>query len=196
MNLPPVLRAWMRRLSRPLPAAALVCAAGLACAAFAIGVNRIVASRPLTPIPVITPQTSRASPTVTPAATPSSSPAAHPVSCAGSDQATGRLNGLVVAAPAQVALTDGENTLDVTVPAGALVDGRGSDVHVQAGSAGAGSQPLSGTLVQSAMLCVQSGAQLLQVDVPNGAQVDGSAMPGASGAQAQDLHFRVQSSSD
>jgi len=43
---------------------------------------------------------------------------------------------------------------------------------------------------------VQSGAQLLQVDVPNGAQVDGSAMPGASGAQAQDLHFRVQSSSD
>src|SRR5438105_1833224 len=195
MNLPPMLRAWMRRLSRPLPAAAFVCAAGLACAAFAIGVNRIVASRPLTPIPVITPQTSRASPTVTPAATPSSSPAAHPVSCAGSDQATGRLNGLVVA-PAQVALTDGENTLDVTVPAGALVDGRGSDVHVQAGSAGAGSQPLSGTLVQSAMLCVQSGAQLLQVDVPNGAQVDGSAMPGASGAQAQDLHFRVQSSSD
>ena len=98
---------------------------------------------------------------------------------------------MVVAAPTQVSLTDGVTTLEVTVPAGALVDGHGSDVHVQVSGAAGGSQPLQGTLVQSATICVQDGQQVLQVDVPSGAQVDGNASPGASGAQAQDIHFRT-----
>jgi hypothetical protein len=199
MNLPPTLRAWIRRLSQPLPAATVVFAAGLACAAFAIGVNRIVASRPPVPIPVIASQGTRASPSATPKTPPTPTPtpaAAMQASCTGADQASGDLRGMVVVAPAQVSLTDGVTTLDAVIPAGAMVDGHSSDVHVFVNGAGGGSQPLHGTLVQPATICVQNGDQKLQIDVPSGAQVDGSASAGASGTQAQDIHFTIQQSSD
>lgn len=190
-RLPPHVRAWMRRLTHPLPAAAVVCAAGLTCAVFAIGVNRIIASRPVLPInlPPVQGTRSTASPSPTPAATATP----HQASCANANQAT-EVHGLALSAPATVALTNGTTTLDVTVPAGAVVNGTASDVHVQAapGAGGGPPQPLHGTLVQPAALCVQDGSQMWQVEVPSGAQVDGSATPGSNGAQAQDIHFHTQ----
>jgi len=192
MNRPPTWKAWMRRLSRPLPAATAVFAAGLMCAVFAIGVNRLVAARPVAPIPVVVPnQGARTTPSPTVAATPS---LAQQASCTGADQVT-RVQGLALGAPALVSLTDGQNTLDVTVPAGALVNGHATDLHVQATGNGGASQPLHGTLVQAATLCVQYGAQMVRLDVPSGAQVDGSATAATNGAQAQDIHFSVQQQS-
>lgn len=189
-QLPPETRDRWRRLTRPLPAAAIVCAAGLLCAVFAIGVNRIIASRPMLPLTALAPAP-HSTPLASPAATATPSP--QQASCANANQAT-QVHGLPVSAPAMVALTDGMTTLDVTVPAGAVVNGTASDVHVQAapGAGGGPPQPLHGTLVQPAALCVQDGAQMWQVDVPSGAQVDGNATPGSNGAQAQDIHFQVQ----
>ena len=186
------IRGWLRRVNGPLPAALVVCVAGSTCAVFAIGVNRLIASRALVPIPAVAPsQGARKSPpaSASPAATPAASPTPQQASCTGADQASGDLHNLVVAAPAQVSLTDGVTTLDVIVPSGAIVDGHESDVNVQAGDKLGGSQPLHGTLVQSATICVQDGQQQLQVDVPSGAQVDGNASPGSNGAQAQNIHF-------
>jgi hypothetical protein len=186
------LRAWLRRVDGPLPVAVVVCVAGLACAVFAIGVNRLIASRALVPMPpVARSQGTQSTPpaSASPSATPSASPTPQQASCTGADQAGGDLHNVVVAAPAQVSLTDGVTTLDVIVPAGAVVDGHKSDINVQAGGGAGGSQPLHGTLVQSATICVQDGEQQFQVDVPSGAQVDGSASPGPNGVQAQDIHF-------
>jgi hypothetical protein len=189
-QMPPEVRAWWRKLTKPLPAAAIVCAAGVTCAVFAIGINRVIAMRPVLPITALAPAT-HSSASASPATT--ATPTPQQASCAGASKAT-EVHGLPVSAPASVALTDGTSTLDVTVPAGAVVNGTASDVHAQAppGAAGGPPQPLHGTLVQPTALCVQDGSQMWQIDVPSGAQVDGNATPGAGGAQAQDIHFRVQ----
>ena len=186
----PFRRDLWRRLTRPLPAAGVVCAAGLACAVFAVGVNRIAAARGPVPLAIVAPTpgpTAAPSPTATPAAT------AAAASCEGAPSAKKDLAGLVLAAPAQVSITDGTTTVAVLLPAGAVLDGHTTDVHATAAVSGPG-QPLHGTLVDSITLCAQAGSRQVGVALTSGAQVDGTAVPTADGIEAHDIH--VQAATD
>ena len=184
------IRRWVDRLGRPLSVAIVFCAAGLASAVFAVGVNRVLSAAPARPLIAVVPGSATA--TARPSTTPTPSGVA---SCAATSPAKGDLKSLVAAAPVPLIVTGGSTTLDVMIPTGAALDGQPQDVHIHIDGA-TDSQPLSGTLVQDAEVCAQGPAGTVKLVLPSGAQVAGSAVAGPTGVIAADIHVRAQAGGD
>jgi hypothetical protein len=182
------LRSMWRSASRPLPAALVFCTAGLVCAVFAVGLNRMISmTRPPLVVSVAPSHPPSANPSPASAqATPSSTAA----SCQDAPAPRGNnLGSLVTAADATVQLTAGDSTLSVVIPAGAQISGHAGDVQAQTASPAGPSQAVHGTLVQDASICATGRSGMVQIAVQAGATVDGSAVPSSGGIAAVDIHF-------